>query len=102
MIRIETLDMRGVCVFAQLIDLDANRYQEERDGLIVVDRDLTVEERRVFGPQPLDPVGALATLLAVTDVLPVEDAANAVGLTVQDLETEALAWGYAAATEAPE
>jgi len=47
---------------------------------------------------PLDPTGALATLLAVTEVLMVEDAANAVGLTVADLVYEAEAW--AAAQEA--
>jgi hypothetical protein len=41
---------------------------------------------------PLDPVGALATLLAVTEVVSVEDAANAVGLTPQDLVNEAQAW----------
>jgi len=44
---------------------------------------------------PLDPVGALATLLAVEQVLTVQDAANAVGLTEQDLVNEALAWGAA-------
>ena len=41
---------------------------------------------------PLDPTGALATLLAVLDVVPAQDAANAVGLTVADLEHEAQAW----------
>lgn len=44
---------------------------------------------------PLDAVGALATLLAVESVLTVQDAANAVGLTEQDLVNEALAWGAA-------
>jgi len=46
-------------------------------------------------PQPLDATGALATLLAVEQVLTVEDAANAVGLTPDDLVNEALAWGAA-------
>ena len=46
---------------------------------------------------PLDPTGALATLLAVLEVVPVQDAANAVGLTEQDLVNEALAWGAAQA-----
>jgi len=45
--------------------------------------------------QPLDATGALATLLAVESVLTVQDAANAVGLTPQDLVNEALAWGAA-------
>ena len=44
------------------------------------------------GPPPLDSVGALATLLAVTEVVTVRDAANAVGLTAGDLVAEAQAW----------
>jgi hypothetical protein len=48
-------------------------------------------------PQPLDAVGALATLLAVQSVLTVEDAANAVGLTPTDLVNEAEAWAAASA-----
>jgi hypothetical protein len=46
---------------------------------------------------PLDPTGALATLLAVTETLTVEDAANAVGLTPADLVAEAEAWAMAEA-----
>jgi hypothetical protein len=41
---------------------------------------------------PLDPTGALATLLAVLEVTTVQDAANAVGLTPDDLIAEAQAW----------
>ena len=41
---------------------------------------------------PLEPVGALATLLAVEQVVSVEDAANAVGLTPAELQAEAEAW----------
>lgn len=44
---------------------------------------------------PLDPLGAAMTLLAVTGVLTVEDAANAVGLTPDDLIHEAEAWAAA-------
>ncbi len=44
---------------------------------------------------PLDPTGALATLLAVTETLTVEDAANAVGLTPANLVAEAEAWAIA-------
>lgn len=44
---------------------------------------------------PLDPTGALATLLAVVEVVTVEDAANAVGLTPADLIAEAEAWAAA-------
>lgn len=42
--------------------------------------------------QPLDAVGALATLLAVAQVVTVKDAANAVGLTPEQLSAEAEAW----------
>lgn len=44
---------------------------------------------------PLDATGALATLLAVLEVVPVDDAANAVGLTPDDLIVEAQAWAVA-------
>ena len=48
-------------------------------------------------PRPaLDPTGALATLLAVTGAVTVDDAANAVGLTADDLTAEAEAWWAAA------
>ena len=43
-------------------------------------------------PTPLIAVGVVATLLAVLEVATVQDAANAVGLTPQDLITEAEAW----------
>ena len=46
-------------------------------------------------PAPLDSLGALATLLAVVGVVTVEDAANAAGLTPQDLINEAQAWAAA-------
>ena len=48
---------------------------------------------------PLDPTGALATLLAVTETLTVEDAANAVGLVPADLIAEAEAWAVAQGDE---
>ena len=44
---------------------------------------------------PLEPVGALATLLATLEIVPVQDAANAVGLTPEALEAEAQAWWVA-------
>lgn len=44
---------------------------------------------------PLDAAGALATLLCVIGTLTVADAANAVGLTPQDLTAEAQAWAAA-------
>jgi hypothetical protein len=94
MIRNE-LYLNGVCIEADIIDLDAGIFQHEVEGVIVESRPLTIEERIKYGPQPLDATGALATLLAVEEVLSVEDAANAVGLTEQDLVNEALAWGAA-------
>lgn len=45
--------------------------------------------------EPLDTTGALATLLAVQEVITVQDAANAVGLSPQALVTEAQAWAAA-------
>ena len=50
-------------------------------------------------PPPLDPAGALATLLAVTGTLTVEDAANAVRLLPSELVAEAQAWAVASETE---
>lgn len=44
---------------------------------------------------PLDSLGALATLLAVVGAVTVQDAANAVNLTPQDLINEAEAWAAA-------
>jgi len=94
MIRNETFQ-NGICIKADIIDLDAGTFQHEVNGVIVESRPLTIDERLKYGPQPLDATGALATLLAVEQVLSVQDAANAVGLTEQDLVNEALAWGAA-------
>lgn len=91
MIRNE-LFKNSVCIEADIYDLDAKWYQREEAGVIVSERAMTDDEIRQYGPQPLDSLGALATLLAVESVLTVQDAANAVGLTPQDLITEAEAW----------
>jgi hypothetical protein len=92
MIRNETFQ-NGICLFADIYDLDAGTFQHEVEGVIVEGpRPLTLDEIRQYGPQPLDATGSLATLLAVESVLTVEDAANAVGLTPQDLINEAEAW----------
>ena len=48
-----------------------------------------------WSPEPLNATGALATLLAVTELLTVQDAANAVSLTPSDLVAEAEAWAAA-------
>jgi hypothetical protein len=60
-----------------------------------------VDEQTISDPPqaPLDSVGALATLLAVTGALTVDDAANAVGLTATDLVAEAQAWAVGSIVE---
>ena len=60
-----------------------------------------VEEQTIDDPPqaPLDSSGALATLLAVTGTLTVEDAANAVGLTPADLVAEAQAWAVGSGSQ---
>jgi hypothetical protein len=82
----------GICIGAEIVDLDAGTFKREEMGVVVEFRPLTTEELRQYGPQPLNTTGALATLLAVESVLTVQDAANAVGLTPQDLINEAEAW----------
>jgi hypothetical protein len=96
MIRNETFT-DGVCIEADVFDFNTRTYAREEMGVVVVTRPMTDEEVRRFGPQPLDAVGSLATLLAVESVLTVEDAANAVGLTPTDLVNEAEAWAAASA-----
>ena len=61
----------------QWFDTDGNLLKEETVEPVVV---------------PLNQAGALATLLAVLELSTVEDAANAVGLTPQQLVNEAEAW----------
>jgi len=98
MIRNETFT-DGVCTHAEIIDLDAGTFTVEDHGQIVEGpRPLTLDEYRQYGPQPLDPMGAAMTLLAVLGVVPLDDAANAVGLTPDDLIAEAEAWAVAQAS----
>jgi hypothetical protein len=94
MIRDETF-RDGICVQADIVDLDAGTFQREVMGVVVISRPLTAEERQQYGPQPLDTSGAMATLNAVLGLWTLKDAANVVGLTEQDLVNEALAWGAA-------
>lgn len=85
----------GICIEADIYDLDAKWYQREEQGVIVFERAMTDDEIRQYGPQPLDTNGVIATLNAVLGVWPLQDAANAVGLTPQDLITEAESWAVA-------
>lgn len=85
----------GLCLWTDIYDLELRRYQRDENGVIVIDRAMTEDEVRQYSPQPLNSLGALATLLAVKEVLSVQDAANAVGLTPIDLENEARGWAAA-------
>ena len=60
------------------------------DGTVLRIETLTVPVEPEF--PPLDPTGALATLLVVEGVLPLSDAANAIHEEPAHLEHEALAW----------
>ena len=82
----------GICIQCETIDYDGDLFTLEVNGVVVETRALTPEERQRYGPQPLDKMGALATLLAVTGTLTETDAANAVGLQPEDLVVEALGW----------
>lgn len=94
MIRNETFT-NGICIAAEIIDLDAKTYAREEMGAVVEGpRPLTAAEWSTYGPRPLDSLGSLTTLLVVEGVLPIVDAANAVGLTPEQLTTEAEAWFY--------
>lgn len=90
-----TIWNNGICVEAEIYDLDAKWYQREEMSVIVEERAMTIEEIQTFGPQPLKPEGVMATLNAVLGIWPLQDAANAVGLTPQDLITEAESWAVA-------
>lgn len=53
--------------------------------------------QKMFGLKSLSSTGSLATLLVVVGILDINDAANSVHLTPNDLINEALAWEAAAA-----
>lgn len=94
MIRNETFT-NGVCVHAEIIDIDAGMYAVEEHGVVVEGpRPLTDDERAQYAPfPPLDATGALATLLVVEGVLMLDDAAHSVGTIGDHLVHEATAWG---------
>lgn len=66
----------------------------DQTGSLVSTETVTVTEP---AQEPLDHAGALAALLACLNVVPVVDAANAVGVTPDQLEAEVLAWEVAGA-----
>lgn len=85
----------GLCINADIYVLENRWYQREEAGVIVSERAMTPDEIRQYGPQPLDAQGVVATLNAVLGLWSLEDAANAVGLTTQDLVNEAQGWAAA-------
>jgi len=85
----------------EIIDLSAGTYTLTEDGQVVEGpRPLSTWEWQVYGPQPLEALGAAMTLLAVLGVVPLLDAANAVGLTPDQLVAEAEAWAAAGELDA--
>ena len=82
----------GFCFQAEIVDLESNTYMLEVNGNVVETRSLTVEERQHYGPSPLDVDGVQAALLAAFELVPLEDAANSVGLAPEELVYEVEAW----------
>ena len=83
----------GVTVVARIVDNGDGtgvRYDYAADGSVTGTQALT--DLPVFTWTALDATGALATLLVVQGVLPLQDAANAVHEEPEHLQAEALAW----------
>lgn len=94
MIRNETF-LNGICIEADIYDLDTRIYQREETGVIVATRPMSDDEIRLWGPQSLNQIGSLAALLVVQGAVSIEDAANALQITPQDLVNEAQGWAAA-------
>lgn len=94
-----TYDADGNLLMMEDWNLDTRTLTRTVSGKIVEDRPMTEDEIRLYGPQPLNPPGVLATLLVVNGILDINDAANAVHVTPQALIDEAKGW--AAAEETP-
>lgn len=83
----------GTCIEAWEFDVPTRSVIHEVDGVVVGSRPMTDSEWSVHAPfPPLDPTGALATLLVVEGVLPLGDAANAIHEEPAHLIAEAQAW----------
>lgn len=89
----------GICIEADIYDLNARWYQREEAGVIVAEREMTAEEILLYGPQPLNETGVIATLNAILGIWTLEDAANVAKVTPQDLINEAQAWWTASEGE---
>lgn len=94
MIRNETF-VNGICVKADIIDLEIGLVTLEENGVIVGQRPINNDEIQQFAQKPLDINGVFATLNAVLGVWSLQDAANAVGLPPEALVTEAESWAVA-------
>lgn len=55
----------GVCVYAEVIDLDGGTFAVEEHGTVMSSRPLTDEERAAYAPQPDLRASALAKLTAL-------------------------------------
>lgn len=69
------------------------RTDYNEDGTVAETTDLTDLEPFVY--PPLDHTGALATLLVVLELVPLQDASNAIGEEPDHLIAEATAWSLA-------
>jgi len=78
MIRNETF-VSGVCVSADIIDLDAGTFTREENGQVVSSRPLTDEERAAYGPSPEELARASAVAKLQTLGLTEEEALALVG-----------------------
>ena len=94
MIRNETF-ADGVCIYAEVIDLESDIYATEEYGVRTLERSLTLEERQRYGPQPLDAIGAAAALNVVLGLWDINDAANIAKTTPEALTIEAQGWAAA-------
>lgn len=95
MIRNETFQ-DGVCIRAEVIDLDAGTLTTEDHGVVTSTRALTPTECAAYGPPALDALGVAMTVLAVEGEISVSAAAKAAQVTEDALVNEALAWSVAA------
>lgn len=88
-------DLNGRVIRDEWWDTDRKWLTLIVDGITIEDRPMTTAEWLTYGPQPLDKMGALAALLVVQGVLPIEDAANIAGVTPDALVTEVQGWAAA-------
>lgn len=74
-------------------DGTGTRTEYAADGTVTANE--TITGLPVFVYEALDATGALATLLVVLNIVPLQDASNAIGEEPQHLIAEAEAWSVA-------